>query len=262
MARARPKKGLRVAAKSAPPAAKRTHVGAAGSRPPARAQSLEAVAKMLAAEQREAAEGDEDEDEEEDGEDDNDDVDSLLDERGDGQQEDFDAFDEDDPKAKGLNTDYSYGKGFMMYRQPKTGVVSADGAAVWKRSKGGNGTLLDSRAHRYDREVGYDRGDSVDEEADARMAAARELMRGDTGSKGKAHRQRVQRWARFERYVLERHPHHEYAVFLRALDVEGSSVPRARQVDAPRMQWQVPNSNPNLQPYPYPNPNPNLYPKS
>ena len=77
------------------------------------------------------------------------------------------------------------------------------------------GHQLDSRVHAYDRSVGFLRADQemIDRNEDVRASYERRRM---NPHKAKAHKQVVERWAIFERWVLARMPNEEYAAFLRA----------------------------------------------
>ena len=79
------------------------------------------------------------------------------------------------------------------------------------------GHELDSRVHMYDRTVGFLRADVDQEMIDGNedVSAAFERRRTDP-AKAKAHKQVVERWATFERWVLARMPDSAYATFLRS----------------------------------------------
>ena len=72
---------------------------------------------------------------------------------------------------------------------------------------------VDSIVHSYDREVGFKRHNQAAIDRDEAIAAAYHELRNDQ-AKFKSHVQRVETFNLFERYVLERHPDHEYASYL------------------------------------------------
>ena len=92
---------------------------------------------------------------------------------------------------------------------------------VWVRCQGWDvGHEIDSRAHYYDREVGFQRGrddqDMIDNNPRTAEAYAR---RRQDPVKRKAHAKTVERWSMFERFVLSEMPNVPYAAFLRQCDV-------------------------------------------
>ena len=92
---------------------------------------------------------------------------------------------------------------------------------MWVRCQGWDaGHEIDSRAHYYDREVGFQRGhddqDMIDNNPRTAEAYARRRL---DPVKRKAHACTVIRWSMFERFVLSEMPNVPYAAFLRQCDV-------------------------------------------
>ena len=117
----------------------------------------------------------------------------------------------------------------MLFRVLMTAVAAgtAVAASTWQRCKSTQVThKSDSFCHRYHREVGFKRDDDDDaqEQMDARIAAARERIRGSNAGKIKSHCQRVTRWGMFERYCLQRHPDHRWSKWLVDLGVQGEEI--------------------------------------
>lgn len=77
---------------------------------------------------------------------------------------------------------YACGVKFMLFRI--YAIVAGTAAWAWQRCSGREpGHVADSRVHRYEREIQFERGDSAEELNDARISAARERMRaGDIGT--------------------------------------------------------------------------------
>ena len=144
----------------------------------------------------------------------------------DPEPEDLEA--EEEPARREFAT--GWGAPFMIFRVLLgivTTVASVDTVRwLWQRCTGTTeGHVSDSFVYRYEREVGFLRRDAAEEAADARIAAARERLRQDNAGKIKSHDQRVNRFSYFERYCLDKHPDHEWCVWLRSLGNGGDHTP-------------------------------------
>ena len=124
----------------------------------------------------------------------------------------LDAMETNDPAADAAaahvaDGNFATGVQFMWHRVR----VQVDGHWVWEAA--GNTDecgVADNRVHRYGRDVRFARPDQavINEDREAQIALAA-LHAGQTGPT--SHQTRINRFALFERYVLERHPYSEYA---------------------------------------------------
>ena len=89
----------------------------------------------------------------------------------------------------------------------------------WARCEGRDeGHMIDSRVHRFDRDIGFllaEDDQAMINEATAQAYARRRQQ----VEKRKAHHSTVDRWAMFERWVIDRMAGEPYALFLKKCEV-------------------------------------------